>query len=242
MKHTYLNIQVSGAPGSGKTQLLKHLHASPAFVPQGFDSATLRFTEQGSDELVFTKRANREPDIPIQSPEEVRKNPAYRPVLVPLGPNRTRDGREARVICLDRDDKRPVVALIRQSDGVEATQYYYSAGRRGDHEQDLDLVGHLPPAEPEAGKPREFWVTEYKDGGSPNRIIYENPPYPPTRVSPNRRTFHVREVLPGQDDELEALRRWKREAEEILGTALTWLPPGDSCVSLIRRVETLLKP
>lgn len=46
-----------------------------------------------------------------------------------LGEKRTRDGRRARVICIDREnDRYPVVALVRKEDGGEYVGTFTSAG------------------------------------------------------------------------------------------------------------------
>lgn len=133
------------------------------------------------------------------------------PVLVPLGANVTRDGREARVLCIDRvcpGNAYPVLAIIRVNANEEISRVFYSDGRmleEGEHP--LDLVGHLPP---EPVKPREFWINQYNledDTVHPSRQSAEDgsAPY-------RTECIHVREVLPGQDDELEHLRGWKRQA------------------------------
>ena len=69
--------------------------------------------------------------------------------LVPLGPNKTRDGREARVICIDRQSSahKPVLALVWNDRGNEEIYAYEVDGRTNTRCEELrDLVGHLTPA------------------------------------------------------------------------------------------------
>lgn len=40
----------------------------------------------------------------------------------------TRDGRKARIICFDRKDVRPIIALIESDNGNEGVYYYYADG------------------------------------------------------------------------------------------------------------------
>ena len=66
--------------------------------------------------------------------------------MIPTGPNRTRDGREARVICTDRKclgNVQPVVAMVLLTPNEEVARYYRTDGKRTDAEEPLDLVGHL---------------------------------------------------------------------------------------------------
>ena len=126
--------------------------------------------------------------------------------LVPLGPNKTRDGREARVICIDcqSDTHKPVIALVRSPQGHDELYGYEANGRVNDRSEELrDLVGHLPPEPPE---PREWRITRNL-AGEPK--IRSGP-------TPNKgESVHVREVLPGTDDELEDLRTWKESAMRV---------------------------
>ena len=41
----------------------------------------------------------------------------------------TRDGRKARIICFDRKDNTPIVALIERVDGIEILQCFYNDGK-----------------------------------------------------------------------------------------------------------------
>jgi len=128
--------------------------------------------------------------------------------LVPLGPNITRDGRKARVICNDREGGNPVIALFKRNSASEATSYHFANGtvNLDGTPNPNDLVGHLPP---EPAKPREVWIyCDPLDGtGS---IELKQPPNPAYKC--------FREVLPGEDDELEDLRRWKAEAMQVLAS------------------------
>lgn len=76
-----------------------------------------------------------------------------RPPQVQLGDTVTRDGRKARVICIDRAGPYQVLALIPDPRGIECLNYYYLDGTRGERPQGTDLVGHLTPVSPE---PREW--------------------------------------------------------------------------------------
>lgn len=149
------------------------------------------------------------PDLKIQSPEEFRKNPDYQPVLVPLGPNVTRDGYKARVLANDRAGDLPIIALVERPDGLEglATTRADGMARLDGVKCQSDLVGHLPPSEP--AKPKNYWLQVNSDGET---FIRSGP-----SLNPGERIL-VREVLPGQDDELEALRRWKKEALMVEST------------------------
>ncbi len=53
----------------------------------------------------------------------------------------TRDGREARIICVDRDNDYPVVALV-EDEGREAwpTTYYTTGNKFGKQPSNADLV------------------------------------------------------------------------------------------------------
>lgn len=61
---------------------------------------------------------------------------------------KTRDGREARVICVDAPDRRPIIALIRHTDNSGwATQSYFADGSIWtDGVSAIDLI--LPKPEP----------------------------------------------------------------------------------------------
>ncbi len=122
--------------------------------------------------------------------------------LVPLGPNITRDGRKARVICNDREGGNPVIALFKRDSASEATSYHFADGTVNidGTPSPIDLVGHLPP------KPREVWIKTL------NKTCIDWITVEP--ANPGYSLF--REVLPGADDELADLRRWKAEVTTLL--------------------------
>ena len=69
----------------------------------------------------------------------------------------TRDGRKARIICFDRKDNTPIVALIECVNGAEILQCYHNNGRCYHYEtSDYDLM-MLP-------EKKEGWVNVYRDG------------------------------------------------------------------------------
>ena len=68
----------------------------------------------------------------------------------------TRDGRKARIICFDRKDNTPIVALIECVDDIEILQCIYSDGKcYHDMASNNDLM-MLPER-------KEGWVNVYKD-------------------------------------------------------------------------------
>ncbi len=145
--------------------------------------------------------------------------PPPTPVPVPLGANVLRDGRKARVLCNDAAGAaRRVIALIQSkvSPDAEVTSHHYEDGRVNldGTPSPGDLVGHLPPEPP---KPREFWVNRYPSDES---TVYESREQADKNAAPSRvECIHVREVLHGEADELESLRRWKADARNLLGRA-----------------------
>ena len=67
----------------------------------------------------------------------------------------TRDGRNARIICFDRKDNTPIVALIERVNGIEILQCFYNDGKCfHDSTSDNDLM-MLP-------EKKEGWVNVYK--------------------------------------------------------------------------------
>ena len=69
----------------------------------------------------------------------------------------TRDGRKARIICFDRKDNTPIVALIECVNGAEILQCYHNNGKCYHYESsDYDLM-MLP-------EKKEGWVNVYRDG------------------------------------------------------------------------------
>jgi hypothetical protein len=117
--------------------------------------------------------------------------------LVPLGENVTRDGRKARVICNDREGANPVIALIKRDSAPEVTSHHFADGtvNISGTEHPSDLVGHLPQ------KSREWDVTVTKCPVSKNQYLWD----PRCASASNPEKIRVREVLPGEDDELEKL-------------------------------------
>lgn len=112
------------------------------------------------------------------------------------GPFCTRDGRPVRVVCTDRTDRYPIVALVRSNDGSEEVMSFHANGRYNTAVNsicDMDLMN----AE-EAPVAREFWVNEYEDG-----MRFGNLQTSLERAAMHHRedgyirTIHVREVLPG---------------------------------------------
>ena len=68
----------------------------------------------------------------------------------------TRDGCKARIICFDRKDNTPIVALIERVDGIEILQCFYNDGKCfHDSTSDNDLM-MLP-------EKKEGWVNVYKN-------------------------------------------------------------------------------
>ena len=71
----------------------------------------------------------------------------------------TRDGREARIVCFDRIDAKPILALVRSTDGKGEDVFdYFVNGKRFANalEGDLDLM-MIP-------EKKEGWVNVYKGG------------------------------------------------------------------------------
>lgn len=134
------------------------------------------------------------------------------PVLVPLGPNVTRNGREVRVICTDvKNATRPVRYLI--VDPAQGKEIVRSCDKYGLHYIDKtpsnnDLVGHLPP---EPVKPLEVWI-KTTSGVARDSLCILKP------ADADERGYRLfREVLPGaDDDELDSLRRWKADATVVI--------------------------
>ena len=77
---------------------------------------------------------------------EYLKNPSQKVV--------TRDGREVRIICTDREESQPIIALVTKN-GKEEVRSYYQNGRWSDtNEWDLDLFF--------ASIKREGWINIYR--------------------------------------------------------------------------------
>ena len=69
----------------------------------------------------------------------------------------TRDGRKARIICFDRKDVRPIVALIKSDNGDEGVYYYYADGLNLDNYPSVFDLMML-------SEKKEGWVNVYKGG------------------------------------------------------------------------------
>lgn len=81
----------------------------------------------------------------------------------PKKPVRTRDGRQARIICTDRKDRPgwraiPYVALVVAADGGEDTYWYHEDGTCHNKVQELDLI-NIPEKHTLRG-----WVNVYPPG------------------------------------------------------------------------------
>lgn len=115
--------------------------------------------------------------------------------VVPLGPNRTRDGREVRVIANDLKNPRFPVCYVEITDDVEQenARFVSATGSYLNLETQphgLDLIGHLPPEPP---KPREIWVAPFtNEYPVQERLVH-------LRKSGNPDYIHFREVTaPGK--------------------------------------------
>lgn len=180
MKPT-ITAEIRGPQATGKSQLFEHLRKlleEHPFKTRGIETPVIELRTVSGDRVVI-------------DPTPVA------PVPVPLGPNRTRDGRAARVLCNDLAGAgKPVLAAIesRINPGSETTSHHYEDGRveLDGTPHPFDLVGHLPQ---EPRKPREFWINRYDSG-----VEYAAHP---TReeadaAAANHRVecIHTREVLP----------------------------------------------
>ena len=74
----------------------------------------------------------------------------------------TRDGRKARIICFDRKDVRPIIALIKSDNGDEGVYYYYADGLNLDSYPSVFDLMMLP-------EKKEGWVNIYDD-----MVMYES--------------------------------------------------------------------
>ena len=66
----------------------------------------------------------------------------------------TRDGRKARIICFDRKDVRPIIALIKSDNDGEGVYYYYADGSNLDNYPSAFDLMILP-------EKKEGWVNVY---------------------------------------------------------------------------------
>lgn len=77
--------------------------------------------------------------------DALKSVPCPAPEVAPLGENVTRDGRRARVICIDAEGPEPVVALVQMELGSR-NEVAFRCSRDGSYQpgapHPLDLVGH----------------------------------------------------------------------------------------------------
>lgn len=162
-------------------------------------SQGIPYTTSGSRFLV-------KPDGKRPAPETTKEEAP----VVPLGDNLTRDGRKARVLANDLEGGEPLAVAVQTNPGSrDENLFRYRADGTSPIRPDCDLVGHLPPA---PVKPRE-WKVEVSE---PSGCVYD------PRVhgsSGTREKVLVREVLPGDLDEIEALR-------QLIEDAKPWWPPS----------------
>ena len=78
--------------------------------------------------------------------DEYLKNPSQKVV--------TRDGREVRIICTDRKETQPIIALVTKNGKEEVRSYYQNGRWSNTNEWDLDLF--FEPVK------REGWINIYK--------------------------------------------------------------------------------
>ena len=113
------------------------------------------------------------------------------------GPFCTRDGRAVRIVCTDRKDQYPIVALVRSNDDSEEIMSFHASGNYNADinsicDTDLMNAEEIPVA-------REFWLvgnniyTSKEDAED-----YCGGLYKLTMSRPG--IIHVREVLPGDGE------------------------------------------
>lgn len=71
----------------------------------------------------------------------------------------TRDGRKARIICFDKEDIRPIVALIKSDKGGESAYYYINGMNLSNNHQSVHDLMMLPER-------KEGWVNIYRNAGT----------------------------------------------------------------------------
>ena len=101
-------------------------------------------------EIKQTKKDMEEKKLNLK-PFDLQKAREGKPVCI-------RDGRKARIVCFDRVDSKPILALVRSTDGKGEDVFdYFVSGKRLANalESDLDLM-MLP-------EKREGWVNVYKE-------------------------------------------------------------------------------
>lgn len=80
----------------------------------------------------------------------------------PIKPVQTRDGRQARIICLDYNGHQPIIALVQDGPGGRDLLHYFSANGQfyteSERQDRFDLV-NVPEEHT-----REVWINFYSDG------------------------------------------------------------------------------
>ena len=103
--------------------------------------------EKGIREL-YEKRSNSEKIGKNLKPFDLEAAKAGKPVC-------TRDGSKARIVCFDRKDNAPIIALIERVDGIEILQCYHNDGKCFHDETSNNDLMMLP-------EKKEGWVNLYK--------------------------------------------------------------------------------
>lgn len=89
-------------------------------------------------------------DKPTLAPFDINSAKQGKPVC-------TRDGRKVRIICFDRKDNTPIVALIERVDGIEILQCYHNDGKCFHYETSNNDLMMFP-------EKKEGWILLRKDG------------------------------------------------------------------------------
>ena len=113
------------------------------------DYTSNKITYNEFEKAVKELYADKEESKPSLKPFSLEEAKAGKPVC-------TRDGRKARIICFDRKDVRPIVALIKSDNGDEGVYYYYADGLNLDNYSSVFDLMMLP-------EKKEGWVNVYRD-------------------------------------------------------------------------------
>lgn len=190
MKTSNITIQLSGYTGSGKTTLMEALNkAIREKATVGLETNFLP-----TDQFELVQEVEGSPNVEtwiLRDRREVSEPPSPAPA-VPLGPNKTRDGREVMVLGrgtdfghVKEDGLRLIVAIRNETWGVG---YHWDLeGKYLGSNAGANLIGHLPPEPP---KPREIWLVENHDGK--DQEVYDSPR---AFNSDHRKQTHFREVI-----------------------------------------------
>jgi len=127
----------------------------------------------------------------------------------PTKPVQTRDGRPARIICIDVVGDRPILALIKEADdGAELSKHYYKNGiwSGAGHETADDLVNvteqnFTADRGPHAGPIPQGWIERYVEAIEAQTAIF--PAGSSLRAGGMLRCAHVMDMLNfwrGRDD------------------------------------------